>query len=94
MPRKAEMALRRKSNNKVYIGITRQDAALRWNFGHGYDTQLFGRAVRKYGWDNITHEIVYQDLSEEEAKQKEIELISSYDSTNPLVPFGNTLMSR
>lgn len=77
-------------NNKVYVGITKRDPSHRWNFGHGYDSQLFGRAVRKYGWDNISHEIVYQDLSEKEAKQKEIELISLYDSTNPLKGYNCT----
>lgn len=70
-------------NGKVYIGITRQEPEIRWNYGHGYDTQqLMARAIEKYGWDNIEHEVVCDGLSKEEAEQKEIELIADYQSNN------------
>ena len=70
-------------NNKVYIGITRQKPEARWANGHGYYTQLFGRAVKKYGWENIVHEVLYENLSEHEAKRIEEEIISKLDSQNP-----------
>ena len=70
-------------NNKVYVGITRQKPEARWANGHGYDTQLFGRAVKKYGWENIVHEVLYENLSEDEAKRIEEEIISKLDSQNP-----------
>lgn len=70
-------------NGKVYIGITCQKLNLRWNGGHGYDTQFFGKAVRKYGWANIKHEILFSGLSLEEAYQKEKECIEKYNSMNP-----------
>lgn len=70
-------------SNKVYIGITRIDPKLRWRKGEGYDTNAhFYRAIKKYGWDNIKHEIILTGLSKKEAEQMEIELIAKYDSTN------------
>jgi group I intron endonuclease len=37
-------------------------------------------AILKYGWDDVTHEILFEGLTKEEAEQKETELISSYKS--------------
>ena len=68
-------------NGKAYIGITK-NVEQRWNLGHGYDTQLFGRAVKKYGWNNIEHEILFDGLAKEEAEKKEIELIDEYHLTD------------
>jgi hypothetical protein len=65
----------------VYIGITHQNPLTRWAGGFGYETQVyFWRAIVKYGWINIKHEILYDNLSEEEAKQIEIRLIKEYNS--------------
>jgi hypothetical protein len=44
---------------------------------------LFYRAIKKYGWDNITHEILFDGLTKEEAEQKEKELIAEYKSNSP-----------
>lgn len=69
-------------SNKVYIGITQQNPEKRWQNGRGYKSnKYFWRAIQKYGWDNFKHEILYVDLTKEEAEQKEIELIAYYDST-------------
>ena len=68
-------------NGKSYVGIAK-NAERRWNYGHGYDTQLFGRAVRKYGWANIKHEIVFDGLTQEEAQSKEIALIEELNLTD------------
>ena len=68
-------------NGKVYIGITHQNPLTRWAGGFGYQTQTyFWRAIVKYGWINIKHEILYDNLSEEEAKQIEVRLIKEYNS--------------
>lgn len=69
-------------SEKVYIGITSQKATHRWGReGHGYHTQAFGNAVKKYGWDNIKHEVISTDLTREEAVALEKELIARYDAT-------------
>lgn len=75
-------------NGKCYIGITSQSTESRWKNGRGYDTQLFGKAVRKYGWENIEHEILFDGLSLDEAYQKEIELIFELQSYNPLFGYN------
>ena len=67
-----------KENGKSYVGITSQDPELRWMNGKGYESRLvFGRAIRKYGWENFEHEIVMRDLSEEDAKFLEKWLIKT-----------------
>lgn len=68
-------------NNKVYIGITGKDPNIRWSSGGGYKHQMKS-AIQKYGWDNIQHEILYQNLSRNEATRLEIELIKQYNSTD------------
>ena len=67
-------------SGKVYIGITKNKPEYRWNKGKGYrkDQLLFYRAIKKYGWDNFTHEILYTGLSEKDAKNIEISLIKQY----------------
>lgn len=71
-------------NGKVYIGITCQQVTQRWRRGNGYHNNIyFTRALQKYGWDKIKHEILFVDLSKEEAQAKEVELIALYNSTDP-----------
>lgn len=68
-----------KINGKQYIGITSTDVNMRWQNGRGYDTQeVFYNDIIKYGWDNFEHKILYKNLSKEEAREKEIELIKKY----------------
>ena len=71
-------------NNKVYIGITTQSVDRRWRNGEGYkDNILFYRAIKKYGWDNFEHEILFENISKEEAEEREISLIKMYKSNDP-----------
>lgn len=71
-----------KINDKKYIGITHLSPELRWLNGKGYQNQLFGRAIDKYGWDNFKHDILHTELSQYEAEQIEIDLISLYNTTD------------
>lgn len=70
-----------KINGKVYIGMT-CDIEERWGTnGVHYmsDTySLFGRAVKKYGWDAFKHEILESGLTWEEANEREIFYIALY----------------
>lgn len=55
----------------------------RWANGAGYKKNFyFYRAIKKYGWNAFEHEILYQDLSLEEAKAIEIDLISKWKLTD------------
>ena len=75
-------------SNKRYIGITSQKPERRWRKnGEGYKEHLyFWKSIQKYGWDNFQHDILFTDLTKNEAERKEIELISYYNSNN--VNFG------
>ena len=70
-----------KSDNRVYIGITCQKPEKRWQKGLGYiHSSYFYNAINKYGWDNFEHIILFQNLTKEEAENKEKELIKLYKS--------------
>lgn len=71
-------------NSKRYIGITSKELNSRWKNGKGYQKtqRKMYNAIRKYGWKNIKHEILYENLTKEEAEQKEIEMITKYKTTN------------
>lgn len=66
-------------SGKVYIGITCQNVNNRWQNGKIYkDSTYFKRAIRKYGWKNIKHEILFSNLSKQRAINLEISLIRHY----------------
>ena len=68
-------------NNKRYIGIISQIPEVRWQRGSGYrENTIFFRAIKKYGWDNFEHNILYEGLSNREALEIESTLIKKYKS--------------
>ena len=78
-------------NNKRYYGITKIEVKKRWKNGRGYDKQpYFYRAINKYGWDNFQHEVLFNDLSKEEAELLEQIYICLYDTTNPSKGYNQT----
>lgn len=71
-------------NNKKYIGVTQQNPKKRWQNGYGYiKNPLFYKAIKKYTWDNFKHEIIFCNLTKEQAEMFEIALIKYYKSNNP-----------
>lgn len=71
-----------KINEKKYIGITSRKPEYRWGVnGKGYtekNQKAFTAAINKYTWDGFEHIIIADGLTEDEAKNMEIELISLY----------------
>lgn len=68
-------------NKKRYIGITSQLPEYRWNNGEGYSSQvLVYRAIKRYGWENIQHLILAEDLTKQEAIELEKFYISKYNT--------------
>lgn len=63
-----------KLDGRKYVGITSQKPKKRWNYGNGYSSYFYN-AIKKYGWNNFDHQILYEHLTEKEAINKEIELI-------------------
>ena len=71
-------------SGKVYIGITSKPAEQRWLNGRGYArNDHFWNAIKKYGWGEISHEIIAEELTKEEACRLEQFYISVYQSHNP-----------
>ena len=81
-------------SGKSYIGITSRRVEERWQNGYGYSNQVFFNAILKYGWDNIKHEIIAENLTEDVAKQLEIELIAKYKGNLYNVAAGGEGVSR
>lgn len=51
-----------KINGKSYIGQTIQKPSRRWRDGKHYIDQIFGVAIKKYGWDNFEHIILKDNI--------------------------------
>ena len=79
-----------KINGKVYIGITSRTPEERWKNGNGYYNMHFGRAIKKYGWNSFTHEIMARELSKEDACEMEKALIKKYKSAVPEYGYNET----
>lgn len=79
-------------SGKVYIGITKQKITKRWKNGLGYEgCTAFYRAIQKYGWGAIDHEILARGLSKEDACLMEQDLIAEYKSHDPAYGYNLTL---
>lgn len=78
-------------NNKSYIGQTKQTFEKRLK-GHrktsknpkdkSYDLPLY-RAIRKYGWEDLTSEIIEDGIDDCDLNDREIYYIAEYNSMTP-----------
>lgn len=71
-----------KDSGKTYIGITRQEPERRWGNGVNYKNIYFGNAIKKYGWDNFEHIILFENKTKEEAENLEVLFIKILLSNN------------
>ena len=82
---------RNKINGKVYIGQTCQKPEKRWNYGYGYkNCPRFYSAIVSYGWSNFEHIILENNLTSDEANEKEQYYIKKYNSQNPDLGYNLT----
>lgn len=66
-------------SGKVYVGITSKNPKRRWAYGYGYNhCSAFRKAILKYGWNKIKHEVLFTYLTESKAKNLEVKLIRHY----------------
>ena len=81
-----------KINGKIYIGITSQKPEDRWGSqGCNYKSSPhFYSAIQKHGCDNFEHNILFTDLTKEQACLKEQELIKEYNSMNREFGYNST----
>lgn len=79
-------------DGRKYIGITSQKPQRRWRSGEGYKSEnsYFYNAIKKYGWDSFKHEILYENLTGEEAKKIEQKLIAKYKTQDRKKGFNMT----
>ena len=72
-----------KYNGRKYIGITCEDVHSRWRGGKAYKVNgHFKNAIEKYGWEEgFEHLILFDNLTQQEAMDKEVELIAKYKNT-------------
>lgn len=71
-------------NGKMYFGVTKHTIEERaGKNGRDYvQCTYFNNAIKKYGWDNFTHEVVKDGLSKEEASEYEHLLVTFFDTNN------------
>ena len=68
-------------NGKKYVGITHRTVEERWGKqGEGYKGQVVYDAIQKYGWDNIEHKILKENLNQEQACYYERAYIKAWGS--------------
>lgn len=79
----------------VYIGATAQKPKNRWNNGESYKyIPKFYEAIKHFGWDNISHDVLCEVESREEAYQKEKEHIEKYKSFDERYGYNRNKGSR
>lgn len=78
-------------NGKKYFGITGMKPEKRWVNGYGYKRQEhFWNAIQLYGWDNMQHIVLADDLTREEACLFEKAMIAIYNTNNPDYGYNET----
>lgn len=68
--------------DKYYVGITSRDVKLRWGRSNYKTCTHFNRAIEKYGWENIEHEVIAENLTKDESCEMEISLIRELKSND------------
>lgn len=75
--------------DKYYVGITSRKVSERWKNGSGYKNNVhFYRAIERYGWENLCHEIVAECLTKKEACEFEKALIKTLNSNDYLYGYN------
>lgn len=69
-------------NERKYYGCTINIDA-RWKNGNGYKNQEVGKAIEKFGWDNIEKRIIAENLTKQNAVLIERTLIKATGSDLP-----------
>ena len=79
-------------NQKLYIGITHLKPEYRYGKqGSGYrGCKLFWKAIQKYGWDNIKHIVLFENLTKDVACLFEQCLIKKYRTNDPIYGYNNS----
>ena len=69
-------------DGKRYVGMTAKTPEQRWRNKY-HNNEKFSKAIKKYGWNNFSHDVLFENLSKEDAEKIEKALIKKYDTANP-----------
>lgn len=81
-----------KQDGRKYFGATGEYPSSRWanGKGHSYGGEM-RKAIDTYGWESFEHEIIEDNLSEEQAYELEIALIKQHNTTNIQYGFNKSI---
>lgn len=74
-------------DGKKYYGRT-YNVEARWQGGRGYKTQKVGKAIEKFGWENVEKRIIAENLTKENAEMIEHSLIKGTNSDLELLGYN------
>lgn len=74
-------------DGKKYYGRT-YNVEARWQGGRGYKTQKVGKAIEKFGWENVEKRIIAKNLTKENAEMIERSLIKGTNSDLELLGYN------
>ena len=70
-------------NNKKYVGVTKQSLEKRFGKnGNGYRASMMQEAISQFGWENITHKVLKENLTYEQAVKWEQHYIKKYKTND------------
>lgn len=75
-------------NGKKYYGRT-YNLDGRWQDGRGYKTQKVGKAIEKFGWENVEKRIIAENLTKKNAEKIERSLIKGTHSDLELLGYND-----
>lgn len=81
-------------NGKKYIGYSHQNPSRRFRKGKGYKDLLCYDDILKYGWDNIKHIIIKDNLARKEAQELEKEMILKYKTNNEKYGYNKSIGTK
>ena len=77
-------------DGRIYIGQAK-DVEVRWDNGNGYEENKdFYSAIKRFGWENIKHDIICECESKAEADFREAIFIVALDAENEVRGFNRT----
>lgn len=68
-----------KATGQMYFGQTDQKPEKRWGYkGNKYKGQAFYRIIKEFGWDNMLHQVIHKDITQDKADELEAKYIARY----------------
>ena len=74
-------------DGKKYYGST-INPEIRWKNGDGYKTQLVGKAIKEFGWENVEKKIIAENLTKDNAQMLERSLIKAVGTDIDLLGYN------